>query len=406
MKRKKEYKKELKALQNQIGELQRKWHEMNLPVMIIFEGRDSRSRGIQIAQLVRSLDPRGFRVHMIQKERKEELLYPFLWRYWKTLPEKGSIAIYDGSWYQRRKGMKKQEYIESIRIFEKQLTDDGTIVIKFYLKTKEEKDVLQDINITKIPWHIIDANDWRYAALKIHKIILGQLKTGEKQYKKRLKELQKRLEVLRAEIYMKKLPIVIAFEGFDAAGKGGAIKRLTERLDPRGYIVNPTAAPNSLEKSHHYLWRFWCAAPKAGHIAIFDRTWYGRVLVERIEGFCTQDEWMRAYEEINEMEEEWRKAGVLVIKFWIQIDKEEQKRRFEERENNPNKRWKITPEDWRNREKWEEYESAVKEMLCKTSTESIPWILIDGNDKKYARLKILETVIDGIEKNLIEIKRK
>ena len=221
-----------------------------------------------------------------------------------------------------------------------------------------------------------------------------------KTYRKKLKEYQKKIEKLHGELYQKRIPVVIGFEGWDAAGKGGAIKRLTEKMDARGYVVNPTAAPNDLEKAHHYLWRFWKNMPKDGHIAIFDRAWYGRVMVERIEGFCTQEEWKRAYKEINDMEKDLADAGAVVLKFWMQIDKKEQEKRFRQRQENPEKQWKITEEDWRNREKWEQNEEAVNEMLIRTSTEYAPWIVVEGNDKYYARLKVLETVIDALEKRI------
>ena len=178
------------------------------------------------------------------------------------------------------------------------------------------------------------------------------------------------------------------------------IRRLTSRLDPRGYQVNPTAAPNDLEKVHHYLWRFWNHMPKAGHIAVFDRTWYGRVMVERIEGFCTETEWKRAYQEINEMESHLANDGAVVLKFWLHIDKDEQERRFRDRENNPAKRWKITDEDWRNRSKWDQYEEAVNEMLVRTSTTWAPWIVVEGNDKRYARIRVLETVVEALERKI------
>ena len=164
--------------------------------------------------------------------------------------------------------------------------------------------------------------------------------------------------------------------------------------------MHPTASPNDMERSHHYLWRFWRAMPKAGHIAIFDRTWYGRVLVERIEGFCSKKEWQRAYKEINDMERDLVNAGTVVLKFWLHIDKEEQERRFRAREKNPDKQWKITEEDWRNREKWDQYEEAVNEMLIRTSTEKAPWIVVEGNCKYYARIKALETVVNAIEERL------
>lgn len=219
-------------------------------------------------------------------------------------------------------------------------------------------------------------------------------------YKRRLKELQNRLEELQGECYRKHIPVVIGFEGWDAGGKGGAIKRLTEQLDPRGYRVNPTAAPNDEEKQYHYLWRFWRNMPKDGHIAVFDRTWYGRVMVERIEHFCTQDEWQRAYSEINEMEKQLVRHGAVVLKFWMQISKDEQARRFKERMDDPDKRWKITDEDWRNREKWDLYEKAVDEMLVRTSTLYAPWTIVEGNDKYYARIKVLETTAAALEQRL------
>ena len=164
--------------------------------------------------------------------------------------------------------------------------------------------------------------------------------------------------------------------------------------------MHPTASPNPVERQYHYLWRFWRDMPKAGHITIFDRTWYGRVMVERIEGFCTKSEWRRAYREINDMERTLTREGVLVLKFWMQIDKDEQERRFRERQENPEKQWKITEEDWRNREKWDQYETAVNEMLIRTSTANAPWIVVEGNDKYYARLKVLRTVVEAIEERI------
>ena len=222
------------------------------------------------------------------------------------------------------------------------------------------------------------------------------------EYKEKLDKLQKKVEKLHGELYRRRIPVVLGFEGWDAGGKGGAIKRLTERMDARGYVVNPTASPNDIEKAHHYLWRFWRAMPKDGHVAIFDRTWYGRVMVERIEGFCTTEEWKRAYKEINDMEKDLYDAGAIVIKFWMHIDKDEQERRFRERQENPEKQWKITDEDWRNREKWDQYEDAVNEMLMRTSTDYAPWVVVEGNDKYYARVKVLRTVVEAIEARLKE----
>ena len=231
------------------------------------------------------------------------------------------------------------------------------------------------------------------------------MRDEKKQQKEALKEEMLRLGNLQRECKEEKIPVYITFDGYDGAGKGGAIKRLTSHLDPRGYKVCPTASPNDVEKSHHYLWRFWNHVPKAGHIAVFDRTWYGRVMVERIEGFCSEEDWHHAYREINEMEAHFVHSGALVLKFWLQIDKDEQERRFNDRMKNPEKRWKITDEDWRNREKWDAYVLAVNEMLEKTSTKDAPWIVVEGNSKWYARIKVLETVADAMEKKIKEVEK-
>ena len=213
--------------------------------------------------------------------------------------------------------------------------------------------------------------------------------------------LQAKLADLHNKIYHAKIPVVIAYEGWDAAGKGGNIKRLTAALDPRGFEVHPIASPEPHEKNRHYLWRFWTRLPKDGHIAIFDRTWYGRVMVERLEGFCSENDWQRAYNEINEFEKELDDWGAVIVKFWVQIDKDTQLARFTDRQNTPEKQWKITEEDWRNRKKWDLYEEAVNEMIQKTSTEFAPWHIRESNDKHYARIKALKTVTAEIEKKLI-----
>ncbi len=317
-----------------------------------------------------------------------------------------------------------------------------------YLGINEE--MLENTDTEYAPWNIIEATDKNYAALKILKCVNDQLELAmeahreraraaaargqqaggaakdkegfyqngvlsgvdlsmqytEKEYREKLNGLQKRLEILHSEIYRLRIPVVLGFEGWDAGGKGGAIKRLTSHLDPRGYKVCPTASPNDIEKKHHYLWRFWNNVPKAGHIAIFDRTWYGRVMVERIEGFCTEAEWKRAYQEINEWEAHLANHGAIVVKFWMHIDKEEQERRFLDRQHTPGKEWKITEEDWRNREKWDQYVLAVNEMLVRTSTRNAPWVVVEGNDKKYARVKVLQTVVDLMEKKVAQVKKE
>jgi AMP-polyphosphate phosphotransferase len=221
-----------------------------------------------------------------------------------------------------------------------------------------------------------------------------------REYKEQLVRYQVALGELGYQVYQQKRPVMMVFEGWDAGGKGGAIKRITERLDPRGYVVYPIAAPQGEDKTHHYLWRFWRRLPERGQIAIFDRSWYGRVMVERIEGFCDEDDWKRAYREINQFERQLVDFGTIIFKFWIQISKDEQLRRFEEREHTPYKAWKLTSEDWRNREKWDLYEEAVGDMLLKTSTLSAPWTIVEGNDKWWARVKILKTIVDDLSHEL------
>ena len=217
-------------------------------------------------------------------------------------------------------------------------------------------------------------------------------------YHDELKRLQTRLGELHNLIYRRKIPVILCYEGWDAAGKGGNIRRIAKPLDPRGFDVIPIASPEPHELNRHYLWRFWTRVPRSGHVCIFDRTWYGRVMVERLEGFCSEEDWKRAYNEINEFERQLTDWGAVLLKFWIHIDQDTQLERFTERENTPEKQWKLTEEDWRNREKWPAYEEAVDEMLAKTSTENAPWYIIESNDKKYARIKTLKIVVEALEK--------
>ena len=191
--------------------------------------------------------------------------------------------------------------------------------------------------------------------------------------------------------------MILALEGWDAAGKGGAIRRVTHALDARMYRVIPIAAPTDEERAHHYLWRFWRHLPRLGRITIYDRTWYGRVLVERAEGFASEAEWMRAYKEINEFEEQLTEHGIVLVKYWLHISADEQLERFKERETAPWKQYKITPEDYRNREKMNLYEQAASDMIARTSTEFSPWTLVEANDKRYARIKVLRTLCDRLD---------
>lgn len=474
------------SMEAELAVLQRECKALGIPVIVVFEGMDASGKGVQINKLIHPLDPRGFEVFAIKEETEEEQMHPFLWRFWTKTPERGRIAIFDTSWYRKvsterfEQKIAKEELAyayQEISTFERALADDGNVLIKFFLhiSQKEQKkrfekmlnsketawkvskqdekrnkeydrykeiceEMLERTETEYAPWMIIEAEDRRFATVKIFAEVIRRLKEQickvkeqksqaplkaenqqadwkrmessvlskadltlaytEKEYKAKLKALQDKLELLHSELYRRRIPVVLGFEGWDAGGKGGAIKRLTDAMDPRGYLVSPTAAPSAVEKSHHYLWRFWKAMPKAGHVTIFDRTWYGRVMVERIEGFCTKEEWQRAYREINDMEAHLAHSGAIVLKFWMQIDKDEQERRFKERMENPLKQWKITDEDWRNREKWDLYEEAVNEMIIRTSTSYAPWIIVEGNNKYYARVKVLETVVNAIEERL------
>ncbi len=221
----------------------------------------------------------------------------------------------------------------------------------------------------------------------------------KKDYRSQLAEQQARLHQLQREAVQNKVSAIAVFEGWDAGGKGGAIRRITAALDAREYRVIPIAAPTDEERQHHYLWRFWRHMPRAGRLTIFDRSWYGRVLVERVEGFASESEWRRSYAEIDDFEQQLADHGVILCKFWLHITPEEQLRRFKEREVIAYKRWKLTDEDWRNREQWGKYEEAVNDMIERTSTVYGPWTLVEGNDKRFARVKILRTLCERLEKH-------
>ncbi len=194
--------------------------------------------------------------------------------------------------------------------------------------------------------------------------------------------------------------LILVFEGADAAGKGGAIRRVTQALNAKDYRVMSVAAPTDEEKARPYLWRFWRNLPRRDKVTVYDRSWYGRVLVEKIEGFCTDDEWMRAYSEINEFEKELSDSGIIVLKFYLSITAKEQLRRFKEREITPYKQYKITEEDWRNRSKWDSYEASAIEMFEKTSMPYAPWTVVEAEDKNFARIKVLKTIISHLKKEL------
>jgi polyphosphate:AMP phosphotransferase len=466
-----------------LGELQRAVRGACVPVIVIFEGWEAAGKGRAINRLALAMDPRGFYVYSTAPATEVDRFYPWLRRFWTALPAAGQFGIFDQSWYD---GILRQRLAEAsdddcrksyeqVREFERQLTDDGTVIVKFWLHIgrKEQKkrlavlasdpatawrvakwqrrqnrdykqwvgvveEMLRETSTDSAPWTVIAATDERNVRVQVFETIVRAVESelqrreaarqaprdcpaepptaptgptvldrvdlsvniSREDYDKEVDDLQKRLFELEHRLYEARIPAVIAYEGWDAAGKGGNIKRLARGLDPRGYEVIPIAAPTAEEKAHHYLWRFWRRVPKAGHIAVFDRTWYGRVLVERVEGFCREPEWRRAYGEINEFERQLADYGTVIVKFWLQIDRDEQLRRFQQRQQTPLKQWKITDEDWRNREKWDRYAAAVVEMIEKTSTGHAPWTILEANSKLYARIKALRTVADALERAL------
>ncbi|MBQ4363619.1 MAG: polyphosphate:AMP phosphotransferase [Oscillospiraceae bacterium] len=369
-----------------------------------------------------------------EKEYKKQLVS--IKRFERQLNDSGYLVVKFFFHIDEKVQKKRLKALEEDEVTAWRVSDKDKWQNKHYDKCLEVYDeYLETTNQFVAPWYFIDSSSRKWAELQMTEILVSSIDTAlknkdskqtapllqntfplkpipklseipldktvpEEEYREQLEKLQDRLAELHNELYHKKIPVIIAYEGWDAAGKGGNIKRVAAALDPRGYEVHPIASPEPAEKARHYLWRFWRRLPKDGHIAIFDRTWYGRVMVERLEGFCSENDWQRAYNEINEFERELADWGAVVIKFWVQIDKDTQLARFTERQNTPEKQWKITDEDWRNREKWDLYEVAVDEMLQKTNTAYAPWHVLESNDKKYARLKALRTIIEAIEKKL------
>jgi len=307
---------------------------------------------------------------------------------------------------------------------------------KHYAKYEHYRDAAQralaNTSTGEAPWTVVEATDSRYVRLTVGTVLLERLRNrldqpappappapvpytasvdgrtllgaldlsqrlAKPDYERELGQLQGRLNQLTRTKAFQKHNVVLVFEGVDAAGKGGGIRRITQAIDARTYNIFPTAAPTEEERSQPYLWRFWRNLPRQGRMAIFDRSWYGRVLVERVEGFCAEADWRRAYGEINDFEEQMARSGTLVVKFWLAISREEQLRRFEERQNTRFKRFKITPEDWRNRDKWDLYEAAIGEMLERTSTATAPWTLVPSEDKHSGRIRILQTLCQRLE---------
>ena len=473
-----QYKSAMESLDIRLGELQRSAKAKGIPVLIVLEGWEAAGQERVLGRVLQALDPRGYTVHFTEDPIDQEQRHPPIRRFWLRLPAHGEIAIFDRSWYyEALRGEVEREWPEArvdqaqdtIAIFERQLADDGMLILKFFLHIAEDEQVkrlkklrerheevlqekqperrmkkrypdfleateriLQRTSANYAPWTLVPATDRRFAVVKVAETIAVALENAlardevpaqseptltarrtspldrvdltlslrPEDYEAQIETLQDELSDLHFACRARKKSMIILYEGWDTAGKGSNIRRLVRKLDPRAYVVNPVAAPEGVERRQHYLWRFWKSTPEAGHLSIFDRSWYGRVMVERIEGFATPDEWTRAYKEINEFESQLTQFGMPIVKFWIHITKEMQLERLEARKSTPHKNWKVTDEDWRNREKWDDYWLAVSDMIEKTSTLSAPWTIVEGNDKLYARVKALTVVRDEMKKLL------
>jgi polyphosphate:AMP phosphotransferase len=476
---KKTYDKEVPTLREELLNAQFDLaQQAKFPVVILIGGVDGAGKGETVNLLNEWMDPRHIQAHAMGEKSDEEQQRPPMWRFWRALPPKGKIGMFFGSWYtdpivqrvlKQTKAAQLSQSIEQINHFEKMLTDEGALILKFWFhmsKDAQEKRLkaleknpktrwrvtkldwerfklydkfrkvsehaLRETSSAEAPWIVVEGTDARYRSLTVGRILLEALrkrldtpskprtthvapiqapidqldvfdklnmtlKLDKKKFETELEKYQGKLNLLTRDPRFRKMSVIALFEGSDAGGKGGAIRRITGALDARYYRIIPVAAPTEEERSQPYLWRFWRHIPRTGRVTIFDRSWYGRVLVERVEKFCSEADWMRAYSEINDFEEQLVDNNTVLVKFWLAITKEEQLRRFKEREKTGYKRFKITDEDWRNREKWNDYERAVCDMVDRTSTEIAPWTLVEANDKNFARVKILKTLCQRIE---------
>jgi len=490
-----DFKKQVPALREELLEVQRALRaDPRFPVMVLFGGVDGAGKSESVNLLSEWMDPRWLITHAYGAPSDEERERPEYWRFWRDLPPSGRIGFFLSAWYshplvdrvhRRISRADFGERLQQIIEFERTLTDDGALILKFWMHLdkkaqrarlkKFEKDpltrwrvrkeqwrnwrsydrfidaaeeIIKRTSLANAPWTIIEGADDRYRSLTVATTVRDAIRqrldassasksptrsTGQartvtqgksvrrpaaqptilsrldmsqhitpRQYETTLEQLQGRLNTLHRKALRQGTSAILVFEGSDAAGKGGAVRRITAALDARAYQVIPIAAPTDEERSHHYLWRFWRHLARAGRLTIFDRSWYGRVLVERVEGFASRDEWMRAYAEINQFESQLVAHGIVLVKYWLQVTKEEQLKRFHARQKASYKRWKLTEEDWRNRQKWEAYGEAVNDMIERTSTRQAPWTLVEANDKYFARLKVLRTVCDRLEAHLAE----
>ena len=470
-------------LAERLGRMARICSDLDVPILIMVDGWESSGRGYVIKDLTREFAAKDFDVEVPDKDDAWDYSYPFIRKFWVNIPKKGKIKIFDRSFYYKLfekldlSDKKIKNRINSIKMTEKALYDDQTIIIKFFLNIDKDeqksritdlkdsikedfyldgldkdqqkhyedyekhfKKLLEATDFPYAPWDIIDSNDKKEASKEALGMAIERLSQGlervirqrkenenternytkaksilknldltktisDEDYHKKKDELQKEVAELMYEYYEKGISQVLVFEGVDAAGKDGAIERLIKEVDPRLYTVHGISAPSKEELDRNYLWRFYTKLPKDGYVSIFSRSWYGRVMVERVEGFAKVKEWERAYEEIANMEKEIYDHGSLVIKFFVTIDKDEQLNRFKDRQRNPDKQYKITDEDWRNRKKWDAYFDAMDEMLERTNLTYAPWVIVGSNQKKYARIKVMEEYIKIAKDHLKKLKK-
>ncbi len=499
---KEKFKAQIPALRIELLDVQRQLTNAKFPVIVVFAGVDGAGKGETVNLLNEWMDPRWIVTRAYGEPSDEERERPEYWRYWRDLPPRGRIGLFLSSWYSRpvldrvygrTRTTDFDRELERIAGFERTLSDDGALILKFWmhlgksaqkarLKTLEEdrdtrwrvtkqqwqhwrmydkfvgaaERALRRTSTIDAPWTIVEGVDEGYRSLTVAKSIRDAIRKAlaqgrgerqpagppaktagrgrrapggaqspatppesgaassltilssldmtqaltKKEFGKDLEKYQGRINLLQRKAERKKVSTILVFEGLDAAGKGGAIRRITGALDARSYQVIPIAAPTDEERAHHYLWRFWRHLSRAGRLTIFDRSWYGRVLVERVEGFAPERDWRRAYSEIGEFEEQLLDHGIVLVKYWIHISQDEQLRRFKERQKARYKQWKLTDEDWRNRARWPDYERAVNEMVERTSTGRAPWTIVEGNDKYFARLKVLTTACSAIKQNV------
>ncbi len=446
-------------LEDEITTIQRSIIDNKKAVLVVFESRDEKVQGSIVNEFLNLLDPRGVTYsHFMAGERMD------CRGAMKTIghePPKGKIAVYDRSWYSwLTQSEIENGRLNVIQELERYFTANGIILVKIFLDSDDESrnlengwmdkakgtflyddskyeiwnrkmssKIISNTGTATAPWDIVKINNNIVKATdNVLRIFLDRVnarmqseypKSNEKvepkydnprekadltktakNYKSDLLRLSMELNRLQGKLAMSDRSLVLVFEGWDAAGKGGTIKRVTAALNPRGYYVNPVAAPTGEEKLHTYMWRFAAKMPKAGHIAIYDRSWYGRMMVEPIEGFCTEEEYGRSAGEIRGFEEFASKTGCIVLKFWMEISPDEQLKRFKARQENPLKQYKITDEDWRNRDKWDTYEKYVNDMISATNAEWAPWIVVESEDKKFGRIKVLKKIVETLSKEL------